>query len=77
MHIHGRSSTFDELIYGHGEAIEDVPELDENGESNRTMFSDAESAAKYPFQALQKPVFETLGITNFYSIFLARLEKLV
>lgn len=31
---------------------------DDNGDSNRTMFSDAEGAAKNPFYALQKPVSE-------------------
>lgn len=59
-HIHGRAETFDELIFGHGETMEEEPELDENGDSNRTIFSDAESAAKYPFYALQKPVNEVL-----------------
>lgn len=60
LHIHGRAETFDELIFGHGETMEEEPELDENGDSNRTMFSDAQSAAKYPFYALQKPVAEVL-----------------
>lgn len=60
FHIHGRAENFDELIFGHGETMEEEPELDENGDSNRTMFSDAESAAKYPFYELQKPVGEVL-----------------
>jgi hypothetical protein len=60
LHIHGRAETFDELIFGHGETMVEEPELDENGDSNRTMFSDAEGAAKYPFYALQKPVHEVL-----------------
>lgn len=60
LHIHGRSDTYDDLIFGHGETREEEPERDENGESNRTMFSDAEGAAKYPFYALQKPVTETI-----------------
>lgn len=60
LHIHGRSETFDELIFGHGETMEEEPELDENGDSNRTMFSDSQGAAKYPFYALQKPVLEIL-----------------
>lgn len=41
--------------------MEEESELDENGDSNRTMFSDAEGAAKYPFYALQKPVSETIN----------------
>jgi len=60
LHIHGRADNFDELIFGHGEIMEEEPELDGNGDSNRTMFSDAEGAAKYPFYALQKPVSEVI-----------------
>lgn len=60
LHIHGQAENYDELIFGHGETIEEEPELDENGDSNRTMFSDAEGAAKYPFYAFQKPVQEVL-----------------
>ena len=56
LHIHGRAETYDDLIFGHGETMEEEPELDENGDSNRTMFSDAQSSAKYPFYVLQKPV---------------------
>ncbi|WP_240532370.1 bacteriophage abortive infection AbiH family protein [Moritella marina] len=60
LHIHGQAESYDELIFGHGETREEEPELDENGDSNRTMFSDAEGAAKYPFYAFQKPVNEVL-----------------
>lgn len=60
FHIHGRSDTFDDLVFGHGESREEEAELDENGDSNRTMFSDAEDAAKYPFYAFRKPVDEVL-----------------
>jgi hypothetical protein len=60
FHVHGRADLFEELIFGHGETMEEEPELDENGDSNRTMFSDAEGAAKYPFYAFQKPVGEVL-----------------
>ncbi len=60
FHVHGRADKFDDLIFGHGETMEEEPELDESGDSNRTMFSDAEGAAKYPFYALQKPVSEVL-----------------
>lgn len=76
LHIHGRSSTFDELIFGHGDTMEEVPELDENGDSNRTMFSDAEDAAKYPFYALQKPVLETLDNNKEFFDSLAYLSEI-
>ena len=60
FHIHGRSDKSDELIFGHRKTMEEEPELDENGDSNRTIFSDAEGAAKYPLYALQKPVDEII-----------------
>ncbi|WP_050570806.1 bacteriophage abortive infection AbiH family protein [Dickeya zeae] len=60
LHIHGRAKKFDELVFGHGETIKEEPELDENGDSNRTPFSNAEDAAKYPFYALQKPISSVL-----------------
>lgn len=60
FHIHGHADKFNELIFGHGETIEEESEWDENGNSNRSMFSDSEGAAKYPFYALQKPVGKVL-----------------
>lgn len=67
LHIHGRAGTNEDLVFGHGETMEEEPELDENGDSNRTMFSDAEGAAKYPFYALQKPVNKILDAhQNFF-----------
>lgn len=61
LHIHGKAEAYDELVFGHGEQREEEPELDENGDSNRTMFSGAEGAAKYPFYAFQKPVKDTIA----------------
>ena len=61
FHIHGNSSKYDPLIFGHGESRKEEPELDEEGNSNRTMFSDSEAAAKYPFYAFQKPVLKILN----------------
>lgn len=66
LHIHGRSDTFDDLIFGHGAMMEEEPELDENGDSNRTMFSDAENAAKYPFYALQKQVNDIIDKNSIF-----------
>lgn len=65
-HIHGCSDDFDELVFGHGETMEEESELDENGDSNRTMFSDAEDAAKYPFYAFQKPVHKVIAENRDY-----------
>lgn len=76
LHIHGRPETFDELVFGHGDTMEEVPELDENGDSNRTIFSDAEGAAKYPFYALQKPVIETLESNKDFFNSLAQISEI-
>lgn len=61
FHIHGRYATHDDLIFGHNKNIVVVPEIDENGDSNRTMFSDAEGAAEYPLHAFKKPVDDILN----------------
>lgn len=67
FHIHGSTKNHEKLIFGHGESREEEPEIDENGDSNRTMFTDAENAAKYPFYAFQKPVSEIIQKTNYFS----------
>lgn len=77
FHIHGKADRYDDLIFGHGETMEEMPELDENGDSNRTMFSDAEAAAKRPFYALQKPVDDVLN--EHMSLFrsLSSIQKII
>ena len=54
LHIHGSAANSDRLIFGHGDEITEEPELDENGDSNRHMYSDAESSAKAPLYAFKK-----------------------
>lgn len=62
LHIHGDIiNDSEELIFGHNEAIEEIPELDENGESNRTIFTDCENAAKIPFYKFYKPVEDIIS----------------
>jgi hypothetical protein len=47
LHIHNAiESGKDNLIFGHGEKWEDEPLFDKNGESTRTLYSDAEGASK-------------------------------
>ena len=60
FHIHGKSEAYDDLIFGHLETMEEAPEFDRNGDGNRTIFTDAKNAAKYPFYAFQKPVNEII-----------------
>ena len=62
LHIHGDlNNNYGELIFGHNSVSEEIEqELDENGDSNRTPFSDSKSRSKYPKSALQKPVSDII-----------------
>lgn len=77
LHIHGKAETDYDLIFGHGETMEEMPELDENGDSNRTMFSDAEAAAKHPFYAFQKPVGRVLKTHKTFFKSLSSIRKII
>lgn len=66
FHIHGNSANRERLVFGHGRQIVDPPELDESGDSNRTIFWDAEHAAKYPLRAFKKPVSDILAENKKY-----------
>lgn len=72
LHIHGRAGTSDDLVFGHGATIEEEPELDEAGESNRTIFSEAKCSSNYPIYALRKPVDE---IIKKYNKFFESIEE--
>ena len=76
-HIHGKSERMDKLIFGHGESREEEPEIDESGDSNRTMFTDAEGAAKYPFYAFKKPVSEIIENNQEYFRSLRGITRIV
>jgi hypothetical protein len=57
FHIHGDiKNDYQAIVFGHDRTMEEIPEQDENGDSNRTIFTDADVAAKYPFHAFYKPV---------------------
>jgi len=85
LHIHGNIyEDIGSLIFGHDgnctlvvDESELVHELDENGDSNRTMFSDSESASFYPFEALQKPVLETIIKNKNFFKKLKNLKKII
>ena len=60
-HIHGDiKNNLDSLIFGHNKELNGIPEFSKNGYSNRTLFTDSENMAKYPFYAFQKPVNEII-----------------
>jgi len=77
-HIHGSVSGKEKLIYGHTVIMDENPELDENGESNRTIFTDAENAAKYPFHAFRKPVEQIIENNDqWFSALKGRIGRVV
>lgn len=62
LHIHGDiECNSGEPRFGHNKTMKKEPELDKDGNSNRTMFTDSENAAKYPFYAFRKPVKDILS----------------
>ncbi|HHC6646035.1 TPA: bacteriophage abortive infection AbiH family protein [Vibrio parahaemolyticus] len=77
FHIHGRAETHDELIFGHGETIVEPAEFDEDGESTRDMFSDAQSGARYPLYALKKPLADVIEQHEWYFEQLSNIEEVV
>ncbi len=44
------------LVFGHNTVLKEIPELDEKGDSNRTLFTDSEGAAKRLQYHFIKPV---------------------
>ena len=76
-HIHGSVSGGGPIIFGHGNEIQDEPELDANGDSNRTMYTDAENAAKIPLYALKKNVSEIIRENRNYYRSLSDITNIV
>lgn len=81
FHIHGYIGDDNEekLVFGHGmEVLEgEIPELDENGESNRTPSYDAEAASHALFYQFQKPVKDIIDKNLFFFDSLKYIEKVV
>ena len=66
-HIHGSVSGGGLLIFGHGKQIIEEPEIDEFGDSNRTMYNtDAENAAKIPLYAFKKNTSEIIQENKYF-----------
>lgn len=78
FHIHGDlENNQNSLIFGHNEELTEMPEIDENGDSNRTMFTDSENVAKYPFFAFQKPVNEIISDNKSFFESIRNIEEVV
>lgn len=64
LYIHNNANDFSgDLIFGHPqrkEAKPQIKEFDADGESNRTMFTDAENVSRVPFYAFQKDTKEVI-----------------
>jgi hypothetical protein len=64
LYIHNNANDFSgDLIFGHAQENDGVDDstFDENGEPTRTMFTDAQNAARSPFYAFQKNTAEVLN----------------
>lgn len=76
FYIHNNAKEqYGDLIFGHGQEEEDdpeEPELDENGDSNRTMFTDSQRASRIPFHLLKK---DTESIINDNTQFFSSLNQ--
>ncbi|SMG15983.1 bacteriophage abortive infection AbiH family protein [Sphingobacterium psychroaquaticum] len=76
FYIHNNANEqYGDLIFGHGQEEEDdpeEPELDENGDSNRTMFTDSQRASRTPFNLLKK---DTESIINDNTQFFSSLDQ--
>lgn len=79
FHIHGDVVNHPgNLIFGHNEdIIEEEPELDENGDSNRSMSSDSEATSKFPFHAFYKPVSNIIAENRDYFKGLSQIEEII
>ncbi len=81
LYIHNKSEELgDGVIFGHGRSIEQYPkqpEQDENGDSTRTAFTDAEDAARTAFYALKKDTAEILKRHQDYFNEISGIEEVI
>jgi hypothetical protein len=68
------------LVLGHAQEIgsnTDFEELDENGDSNRTMFTDSQNLARAPFYALRKDTAQVLNEHRAFFEMLNNVEQVI
>lgn len=81
LYIHNNANdyTTGELIFGHSQASDGVDDstFDEDGEPTRTLFTDAENAARSPFYAFQKDTAEVLKKHGAFFNKFGQLKKII
>lgn len=76
-HIHNSLKEYsNDLIFGHNLEIVDEPELDENGDSNRTMFTDSENASKSLLYSFKKPTEKIIKENCDFFISLSKIDTI-
>lgn len=76
LQIHG-SLNKSELILGHNVLLESELEIDENGDSNRTILTDSINASKLPLAAFYKPVDEIISSNSSFFCDLSDIDKII
>lgn len=76
-YIHGNADEYDDLVFGHGVDIDENHQIDIYGDSNRTLFTDAQNSAKHPLHALKKPVNEIILNNEAYFKLLATIKNVI
>lgn len=76
VHIHGDIEN-NQIVFGHNMVVEEESEIDKNGDSNRTPFSDSEFASKHPFYAFYKPVGNIIAENKHLFERLSTVKKII
>jgi len=76
-YLHGKAGGGCDLIFGHGKRVEYEPEQDENGDSNRHMYTDAENAARIVLASLYKNVEGIIQRDLNYFRSLSKVSKVI
>lgn len=78
FHIHGDIENNEgSLIFGHNEQLTKISEIDEKGDSNRTIFTDSENISKFPFYGFQKPINEIISKNKNFFENIRNIEEII
>lgn len=77
IHIHNSiEDNGSDLIFGHNLEIVNESELDENGDSNRTMFTDSENASKSLLYSFKKTIEDIIKENRDFFISLSNMDTI-